>query len=101
VPHPFRFFLRKGWDTNEFWVYTISENALQFLLFVQKIAVESWSNRNLKLNEKEPPGQAALFRLKLRNSETYPRVIVPSHVLALAGIAFPVNHVDVTFLVSV
>jgi len=27
VPHPFRFFLRKGWDTNEIWVYTISENA--------------------------------------------------------------------------
>jgi hypothetical protein len=25
VPHPFRFFLRKGWDTNEIWVYTISE----------------------------------------------------------------------------
>jgi hypothetical protein len=30
VPHPFRFFLRKGWDTNEFWVYTISENAIAF-----------------------------------------------------------------------
>jgi endoglucanase len=28
VPHSFRFFLRKGWDTNEIWVYTISENAL-------------------------------------------------------------------------
>jgi antitoxin PrlF len=28
VPHPFRFFLRKGWDTNEICVYTLSENAL-------------------------------------------------------------------------
>jgi hypothetical protein len=28
VPHPFRFFLRKGWDTNEIRDYTISENAL-------------------------------------------------------------------------
>jgi hypothetical protein len=27
VPHPFRFFLRKGWDANEFQVYAISENA--------------------------------------------------------------------------
>jgi hypothetical protein len=27
VPHPFRFFLRKGWDANNFLVYTISENA--------------------------------------------------------------------------
>jgi hypothetical protein len=26
VPHPFRFFLRKGWETNETQVYTISEN---------------------------------------------------------------------------
>jgi hypothetical protein len=33
VPHPFRFFLRKGWDTNEIWVYTISENALALCLF--------------------------------------------------------------------
>src|ERR1035437_5415654 len=31
----------------------------------------------------------------------YPRVMVPSHVLTLAGIAVPVNHVEVTFLVSV
>ena len=29
VPHPFRFFLRKGWETNEFQVYTISETALK------------------------------------------------------------------------
>jgi hypothetical protein len=28
VPHPFRFFLRKGWDTNKNEDYTISENAL-------------------------------------------------------------------------
>jgi hypothetical protein len=27
VPHPFRFLLRKGWDTNEIQDYTISENA--------------------------------------------------------------------------
>jgi hypothetical protein len=29
VPHPFAFFLAKGWEANEFWVYTISENALE------------------------------------------------------------------------
>jgi hypothetical protein len=32
VPHPFRFFLRKGWDAYEFQVDTISENALKALL---------------------------------------------------------------------
>jgi len=32
VPHPFRFFLRKGWDANNFLVYTISENALMLQL---------------------------------------------------------------------
>ncbi len=33
--------------------------------------------------------------------DDYPRVMVPSHVLTLAGIAVPVNHVEVTLLVSV
>jgi hypothetical protein len=28
VPHPFRFFLRKGWDANRIQDYTICENAL-------------------------------------------------------------------------
>ena len=27
MPHPFRFFLRNGWDTNKIPVYSISENA--------------------------------------------------------------------------
>jgi hypothetical protein len=28
VPHPFRVFLRNGWDSNEIPVYTISKNTL-------------------------------------------------------------------------
>jgi hypothetical protein len=28
VPHPFRVFLRNGWDTGTILVYTISENVL-------------------------------------------------------------------------
>jgi len=39
--------------------------------------------------------------LRLFINHDYPRVMVPSHVLTLAGIAVPVNHVEVTFLVSV
>jgi hypothetical protein len=45
-------------------------------------------------------------RVRLRvcqssHGTSYPRVMVPSHVLTLAGISLPVNQVEVTFLVSV
>jgi hypothetical protein len=46
VPHPFRFFLRKGWDTNEIRVYTISENALGLLAgAIQRLSDNSWLPR--------------------------------------------------------
>jgi hypothetical protein len=38
VPHPFRFFLRKGWDANNFLVYTISENALSAMTVVMVVS---------------------------------------------------------------
>jgi hypothetical protein len=35
VPHPFRFFLRRGWEVHEFQVYMISETAIAIILATQ------------------------------------------------------------------